>query len=224
MEIENQKAKQIKEGLAIAKKVDALRETFASLQEQHQKFIEGMQEDLKARTETLDAEINSKTLEVQDLEERRLKALKPITEETNRNELLKDELMAKRETLSGDIQKIKDKETKTKEIYEKGKATLAKINSRERRLDEVYEKAEKNTKETEKIKEKAVQEKAKFDSYMEEKLKELLTREASIAEKERGLETTAQKLVDDRNILLEREIILKDREETLAREIKRQNG
>lgn len=223
-EVADQKRQAIEEGLQIARKVDKLRDTLASLEKQHRDFIDGMQSELKEKTEKLLNEIALRQLEIVQLTEKRKELLKPLTTEWEEVKLAKSENEQTRDILAKGLLKLSEKEKKIIENYEESKKTKARINVQERELVKVYEKAEQDTKATEKIKEDALGKMAKIDIYISDKTQEILTKEAELKARERELEISAQKIVDDRSELLIKETLLKDREETLERELKRKNG
>lgn len=76
-----QRKLQVDEGVKIAKKVDVLRETLASLEEQHRKFIAGTRQDLINQTEGLERKKADLQGELVHLEERRKRLLEPLDEE-----------------------------------------------------------------------------------------------------------------------------------------------
>ena len=222
IETAQQKRIQIEEGLNLAKKVDALRQTLGSLQQQHEKFLAGMEDELKRRTDGLLQQVAIQKLELVQVAERRKELERPLTEEWEKVKISIHESEKTRDILAKGLLKLADKEKVTEEKYADSKKTLARINMRERELTKAYEKANQNIAETEKVKEDSLAKMARVDKYIEEKTQEYLTKEAELKAKERDLETSAQKIVDDRNTLLEKETLLKDREATLERELKRQ--
>jgi len=76
-----QRKLQVDEGVKIAKKVDVLRETLASLEEQHRKFIAGTRQDLINQTEGLERKKADLQGELVHLEERRKRLLEPLDKE-----------------------------------------------------------------------------------------------------------------------------------------------
>lgn len=220
-ELAEQRKTQIDEGLSIARKVDTLRNTLASLQKQQADFLNGMQAELEKRTRHLLDEIATREQIVISLEERRQKLLIPLTAEWEKIKMAQREVLFDKELIRKGLEKLADKERKSEEKYANSKVVLARVNVRERELLKVYAKAEENTQQTETIKQKALEDKARIDKYVEEQNQILLTREAEIAVKER--ENIIEK---DRLEVLSREIIktkaqLEDQRKTLERAITR---
>ena len=56
-QVNEQRRQQIDEGMILAKKVDALRQTLAELEEQQRKFSEGTKRELERETQELHEEI-----------------------------------------------------------------------------------------------------------------------------------------------------------------------
>ncbi len=220
-EAADQRRQAIDEGLQIARKVDKLRETLASLEKQHTDFLKGMEGELKSKAELLLNEIALRKLEIVQLDERRKALLEPLDKAWEQVKAQQGINIETRDILAKGLIKLADKEKKSQENYEESKKTKQRINVQERELLQVYEKAEQNKKDTEKIKEDALAKMVRVDKYIEEKTQEYSTKEAELKAKERELEISAQKLVDDRQELLLKETLLKDREATLERELKR---
>ena len=76
-----QRKMQIDEGTNIARKVDVLRETLVSLENQHKTFIAGMRQDLINQTKALEEQKSAVQGEVKQLEQRRKELLKPLDDE-----------------------------------------------------------------------------------------------------------------------------------------------
>lgn len=220
-ELAEQRKAQIDEGIAIARKVDVLRQTLASLQKQQADFLNGMQLELEKRTKFLLDEIATREQIVIGLEERRKKLLEPLDNEWAKVEQGKKEVLFDKELVKKGLERIADKESKANEKYQNSKNVLARVNVRERELLKVYNKADENTQETENIKKKAIEDKERIDKYVAEQNQILLTREANIAVAERE-----NQIEKDRLEILNSEIIktkaqLEDQRKTLERAINR---
>ena len=83
-----QRKMQIEEGLALARRVDKLREELLSLEAQHRKFIEGTRQSLKDAIGNLELRKTSLEREVMDLEEK-LKTTKPVSAPLSTKEKIK---------------------------------------------------------------------------------------------------------------------------------------
>jgi hypothetical protein len=184
-ELAEQRKSQIDEGMAIARKVDILRQTLASLEKQQADFLNGMEAELQKRTKFLLDEIADRERIVITLEDRRKKLLVPLDAEWSQLEQAKKGVLFDKELVKKGLEKIAEKEAKAEEKYQASKTTLARINARERELIKVYDRAELDAEETEKIKVKALEDKARLDKYAEEQNDALLKREAEVAVAER---------------------------------------
>lgn len=170
-EVAEQRRLAIEEGLLIARKVDKLRQTLASLEKQHTDFLNGMQAELKNRSETLLNEIALRELEIVQLSEKRKRLEQPLAKEWEMLKVAQLENEKTRDILAKGLLKLADREKKTLENYEESKKTKARINVQERELIKVYEKAEQNVKETEDIKKDALDKMARVDKYIELSIK-----------------------------------------------------
>lgn len=221
VEIASERRKQIDEGMFVAKKVDLLRETLVNLEQQHAKFVDGMERQLVDRTKETAIKLKSLQDEITSLQEKRNLLLIPLDEEWKKvnireleieklkNDLIEQSSLFLKQQLDLDIQKKKEK------------TVLTRINTREKELIRVYSRAEENTQKSEEVLNIRLREKTEDDKFFEEKNKELIDREASIAVKERELKIHKD-IVDEKikeNDI--REMKLLDREQTLEREINR---
>ena len=83
---------QIDEGIALAKKIDVLRETLASLEKQHQDFIAGSRVEIEKNLKVLQERKSNLLGEINKLEERRVILMKPLDDEWLKIEDEKQEL------------------------------------------------------------------------------------------------------------------------------------
>jgi len=220
-EIASQKKKQIDEGLLIARKVDSLRETLASLEKQHSDFIGGMQRELKSQTQPLIDKIANLKLEIESLEVKRKELLKPLTKEWEEVNSKQKELDTLSEQMSKDKIVIKQTQAVLEERLKKEKENSFKINTIKNELTKVLQKAEENkikTDETLKLTEMA---KEKSLKEIEERTQAIKERDAEVAVKER--EVNLQKESNDREtqFISEEKIRFADMRATLERAIKR---
>lgn len=221
VEIASERRKQIDEGMFVAKKVDLLRETLVNLEQQHEKFVDGMEKQLVDRTKETAIKLKSLQDEIISLQEKRKLLLIPLDEEWKKvsikeleidklkNDLIEQSSLLLRQQSDLDIQKKKER------------TVLTRINTREKELIRVYNRAEENTQKSEEVLNIRLREKTEDNKFFEEKNKELIDREAGIAVKERELKIHKD-IVDEKikeNDI--REMKLLDREQTLEREINR---
>lgn len=221
IELASQKKQQIDSGIAIAKKVDALRQTLGSLQQQQTLFIAGMEDELKRQTDGLLMEIASRKLEIIQLTEKRKQLLEPLTIEWEKVRIAQEVNEETRDVLAKGLLKLSDKQKLAEEKYLDSKKTLARINVRERELNKAIEKAEQNSVETEKIKEDCLFKMSQIDLYITNKTQEFRTMEAELKSKERDVEISAQKIVDDREEIINIKAQLADQRKTLERALAR---
>lgn len=223
-DIARERKNQIDEGITLATKIDTLRRTLADLESQHKKFIDGMQGELELRTKDLLDNIAYLQREILELKEERKKLQIPLDSEwvkvTNKlSDIEKREIQIKKGLVV-----LAEKNKKADERYKKSKSTDQRINVRERELNKVYESQEKTLADIEFRNQQGIEEKERLDKYIEEKNKELLSREAEIAVKEREVGIARDHLERDRRELINRTALIQDREQTLERELKRKNN
>ena len=220
-EIASQKKKQIDEGLLIARKVDTLRETLASLEKQHADFIGGMQRELKSQTQPLIDNIASLKLEIESLEAKRKELLKPLTKEWEEVNSKQKELDNISEQLLKDKIVIKQTQVVLEERLKKEKENSFKINTIKNELTKVLQKEEENKiktdvtlKFTEMAKEKSLKE-------IEERTQAIKERDAEVAVKEREAEMKKEKYEEELKFISEEKIRLADMRATLERAFNR---
>jgi SMC interacting uncharacterized protein involved in chromosome segregation len=79
-QVASQRKAQIDEGVRIAQKVDALRETLSMLEAQHEQYIAGMKGELDRQTSDRVQRIAELESEIRELEEKRKLLLAPLDE------------------------------------------------------------------------------------------------------------------------------------------------
>lgn len=220
-EVASQRQKQIDEGIRIAQKVDALRQTLGELEQQQARFLAGMEKELEERTQPLVRKIASLQKDIEDLEEKRRLLLEPLDAQWVVVNAKESELVELQTLLEKKTSEIVFREERTIELGTELKNRLFKVKTRERELDktirtaseELYIAQEKHV-EAQKIKDAA-------DTYSKVSKQELLTREADIAVREREVGMLRNHTNDRERELDERETLIKDREDTLERELNR---
>lgn len=221
IEIAAQKKQQIDEGLLIARKVDALRQTLASLEQQQQKFVSGMEGELKLRTDKLLIEIASRKLEIAHLSEKKNKLIEDLKDEWDRLKNGQKVNEDTRDILAKGLIKLSDREKKIEEKFSDIKKTLARVNVRERELVKVYEKAEQAVKDTEAIKKEGLDKMVRIDKYITDKNNEISSRESKIVSQEESIKITIKNLEKERQDIIKEKAQLKDQRETLVRAYQR---
>lgn len=135
-----QKKAQIDEGVIIARKVDVLRETLASLEKQHRDFIAGTRQDLLNATSQLINEKESLQGEIRSLNERRQKLLKPLDDEWETLQEEKNKFFKEQTEFSikeHDLNERESKITKTEKTISKIESQLQELKfDAERQRDE----------------------------------------------------------------------------------------
>lgn len=222
-EVSNQRQKQIDEGVRIAQKVDALRQTLGELEQQQARFLAGMEKELEERTQPLARKIASLQKDIEDLEEKRKELMKPLDAQwsvvyAKQSELAEAQTLHEKKT-----SEIVLREERVTDLGIELKNRLFKVKTRERELDktirtaseELYIAQEKHA-EAQKVKDEA-------DRYSKDINQFCVNREANVAVREREVQMLQSHTDEREQRLNEREIQLRDREETLERALQR-NG
>ena len=222
-ELASQKKKQIDEGLLIARKVDALRVTLASLEKQHKDFIDGMQIELKLQTKPLIDEISERKLEIRDLEEKKKLLLVPLTKEWSEVNEQRKQL----DIISENLAKEQIVMKKDREVLEarlkKEKENVVKINTIRNEIAKVLKKTEDNEIETSKSLESAKLVKERTIKDCTERTQAINTRDAGVAVREREVELQKESNDRDAKFIKEEKIRLLDQRATLERAMSRLN-
>lgn len=223
-QVADERKNQIDEGIALASKIDKLRQTLSELETQHTRFIGGIQSELKEKSDVALREIAQLEVDIASLQEKRRLLRIPLDDEWQKLQIEKESLGELRETLEENIKEVAEKQKKADERYASAKLTVQKINVRERELVKVYDSQEKTLQEIEIRNQKGIEEKERLDQYISDKNQELLSREAEIAVKERVVGMARDTVERDRRELINRTALLVDREQTFERELKRQHS
>lgn len=217
----HQRKSQIDEGVMLAKKIDTLRETLSSLEQQHKLFIEGMQDNLKSSIKELEEEIRDKKSEVQMLEEDRKRLLEPLTDawnvykkqnaelETEKEELIKKRayLTAYNQELNERQQKILKEEDRITQVREEIKIQTDKVVESSLLVQKTLVEA--------KIEAEHILSKSKIkESDVNKKLLDL-------AIKERDIEIRVSRLEKEEKEIIKTKAQLEDQRQTLERALKR---
>ncbi len=223
VELASQKKQQIDEGLNLARKIDTLRETFVSLEEQHKNFLAGIHKELDLETKALLDNIVSLKQEISTLETKRKALLEPI-------DLLKKEILDEKNKVifvSQQLQLEKIELKKKEEILEarlvKEKENLFKIRTIQNelaRLQKIEEGKNKLSEENLKNSTKILEDSLK---KAEEKEQQSKTREAEVAVREKQIELEKEVIEEDKQFINEEKLRLADQRGTLERAIARLN-
>jgi len=220
-ELASQKKKQIDEGLMIAKKVDALRETLSSLEEQHRRFLGSMEIELKLQTKPLLDEIAHRKAEIKQLSLKREELLVPLTKEWSEvNEERKKidkitEQMSKERAILNRNNELLEKRLK------KEKENIFKTNTIRNELAKILKQQEENERATANTLKTAEVTKTKTLKELEEKTKLIKSRDAEVAVREREVLMQQEELDLERKFINEEKIRLLDQRATLERAFNR---
>lgn len=219
--VEDQRRVQIDEGVTLARKVDALREKLADLQQQHSLFVMGMEDNLKERTKKLFEIIQEKETEIKLLEVKRQELLKPLDIAWKTVEIRETELNNLKADLETDLANLNRKEQGIDKKNNEAKTILNHIKVRERELERTFDKAEQLKIEAEKIYLQKVNDKEKQDKKFDERNRALDLAESAVKSYEFTL-SQRQEQIEMREKENEAETIrLKDKELTLERAFNR---
>lgn len=200
-ELANERKKQIDEGLYIAQKVDVLRQTLASLEAQHQKFLAGSREESDKVIAELDQKKSTLKNEISKLEERRIELLKPLNDKWD--ELEEQKQAHKLELADFEIRNDLLK-TKEKEFSEKEKQ----LNQKQETLSNQEEVIKRVSRETQELNEQA-------KNLKNKQLEEYTLSTTELGELRKELEEKEKLLVIQANFNKHRENILNKREKEL---------
>lgn len=220
----SQRKTQIEEGLSLAKKIDALRETLASLEAQQSAFIAGMKSELDRETKELSHERSILKQEVATLKEQRTQLQIPLDSKWNELHEREEAIFSHEEKLRNDrdvfARIVSDNTELSRQIeIEKGRAAEFSHSASENlvRSEEILEKAEERSNILRK-KAKAIVELAEVrDEESVVREKRSLQEEQRLILREEILQKRETKVSDD-------ERRLKDRYDTLLKTTKRING
>lgn len=219
--VATQRKREIDEGLSLARKVDALRQTLASLQQQHEQFIAGMEGELKKRTDFLISEVANLERDVADLEERKKQLQIPLDDEWVKvNQRVKEieNSALKLKTLE---EKLNQRELVQDERDRKSKEVLVRVKARDRASIQAYEQAENTKNEADKIKTEISAKREIKEVEYAEKDKEYAIKEQSLVSYKFTLEKREEQVEMREQEVKEEKIRLADQRATLERAMAR---
>lgn len=220
-ELASQKKKQIDEGLMIARKVDVLRETLTSLEQQHKEFVGGMKSELKAQTQPLIDEIAERKQIVEKLKLRREELLVPLTKEWNEVNSKRKELDGIADDMSEERKLLKKAQGILDARLKKEKDTVFKINTIRNEIQKVLTKEKENEDRSQKALKLAEVTRDKTLKECTERTQAINTRDAKVAVREREVELYKLTLDADYKFVDEEKKRLLDQRATLERAFKR---
>lgn len=217
----------IEEGVNLAKKVDTLRETLVSLQEQHQKFLDGMQASLNEKISALVAEADERKKEVEALDRRRQELLIPLDAAWVNLNKQKEEVIRDADELSKKLKEVVAEKARLDERSKKTKEILTEVRTREHELARAYVKAEELLVARDSLVAEAEELKQKAQVKLKE-ADELITQAEAKRQFEEEANANYKKILEEKESELNiRERQVNDRYETLLRtekRLKKHNG
>ena len=204
-QVASQRKAQIDEGVRIAQKVDALRETLSMLEAQHEQYIAGMKGELDRQTSDRVQRIAELESEIRELEEKRKLLLAPLDEAWAEVRTEKQKVQVLIENLGKSSAKSEATEAKRLEKLKEAKETLGRIKIRERELLKVYTQAEADRQDAEKIRVNLESDRTSQEALFEK-------RSAGLDAKEKQLQEDEKAVLHQKEINQIRESALNDRE------------
>lgn len=213
---------EIDEGVKLARRVDTLRQTVAKEEANLNKFRDESLKILRNDLETLQKQKEVLVSQINELDEQKRILRIPLDSEWVKVETRKKEIQTDQELLNEKVSNLLQKE----QNYALNIREL--LIEQERTKDERSKasqnliKSSENLAFSEKIISETQAKRKENDEYFAQKNKELLSREAQIAISERELKLKEDQIDKERSGLITRTILIQDREQTLERELKRQ--
>jgi len=215
---------EVKEGIKLARKVDALREMASTEESKLTKFRMESLAVIKAEMAAIEVEKNKLQTEVSLLQQEKELLKKPLDAEWNA-------LHQAYATFEHEREHFKEKADNYIELIKVQSLRLADLVIQEENINEKDKKASENLLKTEetRLKTDAILSNLEvrqhqFEENMLLKNKDMLGREAHVAVKERELNLKASDLESREKDIISKTILLNDREKTIEREIKRQQN
>lgn len=223
-QVATQRREQINEGVTLAQKVDGLRQKLGNLEEQERIYLAGMRKRLEETTEGLQEGIDAKKLELVEIEKERQRLLTPLDEEWTKVKNREREIVLKLGALDVKENRLDASQKRLDMKLVKAKESLGKIKVCERELEKTCQSANDLEAEALKNRDETLEEREKEHQLLDVRKAQLDGQEArNIQENESNV--LFKDLLDMREKeVRDREILIKDREDTLARELKRRNG
>lgn len=209
------------EGLKLARRVDALRQTHAQEEQSLEVFRRETLAKIHEETKIAQEKRDALTSECQTLENARKNALKPITEELEALKKAKDTLQKQKEAQEVERATLTQRESTIKASENSASLELFKAIEERRRATELLQQTDFFNGETRIRLAETESIRDQVKRMREEVEKELLERDVAIASKERTLATWQKNLEERENELNIGIRKLADRQATLERSIKR---
>jgi chromosome segregation protein len=202
---QEERRKEIDEGVNLAKKIDVLRETLGSLEKQHETFLAATSRELEERTREKRLEIKNLTQEISKLTEQRQILVKPLDDEWSKLEEAK-------QIFDQDKQDLESRENELQKKEEGIKETEKRLEERERTIASKEETIESVSQETIRLNDEARQIHTKNSKEYDDFVEERTARLAEIEAKEKANANQEVYNKHQKDILDKREKDLKDKE------------
>lgn len=219
--VASQRKIQIDEGVRIAQRVDALRETLASLEAQHSKFIEGMEGELRRRTNHLIANISDLEKDIIDLEDKRRFLQIPLDDKWREINQKIGEISQFKANLEKKEAKLIEKELIQDGRDRKSKELMVRVKSRDKASIKANDESEQLKTESEKIKVELLASKLAQEESFEKKSKELDERENSLISYTFTLTRREEEIEFHEQEIRNEKVRLTDQRQTLERAMAR---
>lgn len=213
----NEKRLEIDEGLKLARKVDSLRETAAVEEAKLKKFRDESLRQIKSEITPWSRKLEDIKANVLHCEERRRKALEPITREMEELKSTREAITRMEDEAYKRTVILTDREEKIKEKEDDIKIQLRKIETKEAKADEHFENSEKALAESKQVLADASQKARTIVREAKDRENEIITREAQVAVREREAMLREDANARKTKELNDRERFINDKYETLLR-------
>ena len=223
-QVAGQRRSQIEEGINLAKKIDALRETLSSLEKQQKSFIAGMRAGLEREIGSLQSERNTLQKEIATLKKEKVLLQIPLDSKW-------EEVRVREKIFEASEKKIEeDRRVLTCLVLENDKASRQ-IEKQSSKSLEYNRTAEENLSHAQKIVQEAeeksvcIKDKAKnFLKKVQKREENVLNREALCSSQENKLKKREETIEERERKVSDSERLANDRYQTLLRTEKRIHG
>ena len=217
----DERKRDIDQGLIIARQVDGLRETLGEMQIRQVKFLEKSKEEASKIIDKLDSEIQTKRRELVEINERREQLLKPLDNEWNKVNTLKEQTDNESNQLFLDKESFKVETTRIKVELEKIKSIVQRVKSNEKETEKAKQEALNYRKMSQREFELKQNERAESSIELGNKIKQVEQQDKEYKVALNTIQLREQQVNLKEKDLVERELALIDKYKTLERTINR---
>jgi chromosome segregation ATPase len=215
------KKQEIDEGLKLARRIDALRETHASEEASLNKFRTETVTRIHKEIEREEQKLADVIKKRDDARDERKNLLKPLTKEWAEVEKAKKEALMLKEEAETRVEIAREHEEQVKEATKRASDTLTRALAKEERIDKALKEADDNQKESEQVLKRARDIEASAIKLKEDMEAELLHRDQALAMRESGVTIREEHLSNGESELAKGWKLLEDRKATFERAINR---